>query len=294
MIYILVILIMVIFVLLAYLFFIKKELKRISEEIEIVRSSNSNNLVHNEYRTKEISLLTNKINSLIVEIKQVEQEYGNKDKALMKMITNISHDLRTPLTSAIGYINLIQTSSLSKEEEQFELKTIEERLKKLESLINSFFEFSKILSSNETLTFEKTNLNMIIENCIASHYEDFQKEDRKIVLTTYSNKIDINSNKKLLTRIFDNLIENAYKHSTSDLEIEIKKKDKIQINFSNNLLYNDLDTEKMFNEFYTVDISRTKGNTGLGLAIAKDFTEQLNGEIYANKRKDKLTIVIEF
>lgn len=294
MIYILVILIMVIFILLAYLFFTKKELRRISEEIEIVRSRNSNNLVHNEYRTREISLLTNKINSLITEIKKVEQEYGNKDKALMKMITNISHDLRTPLTSAIGYINIIQTSNLSKEEEQLELKTIEERLKKLESLINSFFEFSKILSSNETLTFEKINLNMVIENCIASHYEDFEKEDRKIILKTYSNKIDINSNKKLLTRIFDNLIENSYKHSTSDLEIDIKKKDKIKITFSNNLLYNDLDIEKMFNEFYTVDISRTKGNTGLGLAIAKDFTEQLKGNIYAKKRKDKLTIVLEF
>lgn len=263
-------------------------------QIEVVRSSNSNNLVHNEYKTKEISLLTNKINSLIAEIKKVEQGYENKDKALMKMITNISHDLRTPLTSALGYINIILTSNLSKEEEQSDLETIEERLKKLESLINSFFEFSKIISRNETLTFEKTNLNMIIEICIASHYEDFQKENRKIGLTTYSNKIEFNSNKKLLTRIFDNLIENAYKHSTSDLEIDIKKEDKIQINFSNNLLYNDLDAEKMFDEFYTVDISRTKGNTGLGLAIAKDFTEKLNGEIYANKEKDRLTITIRF
>ena len=70
--------------------------------------------------------------------------------------------------------------------------------------------------------------------------------------------------------------------------------DSIKITFTNDLIYNNLDTERIFDEFYTIDISRTKGNTGLGLAIAKEFVEQLNGTITAKKEKNKLKIIINF
>lgn len=143
--------------------------------------------------------------------------------------------------------------------------------------------------------FGKINLNEVLGNCIANYYEDFKKANRKIILTyNLNNKIIVNANQELLTRIFDNLIGNAYKHSISDLEIEIVQENRIKITFINELQYRELDTNKIFEEFYTVDISRTKGNTGLGLAIAKEFTESLKGKIYANKKNNKLIITIEF
>ena len=79
-----------------------------------------------------------------------------------------------------------------------------------------------------------------------------------------------------------------------DFNSIFKSKNKIEIIFSNDLLYSDLDIERMFEEFYTIDISRTKGNTGLGLAIVKEFTNQLNGKIYAKKKNHKLYIIISF
>ena len=212
----------------------------------------------------------------------------------MKMMTNISHDLRTPLTSALGYIDMILYSNISKEEQIKELKIIEERLKRLEELINSFFEFSKIISNNKDPELEKMNLNTILENCIINYYEDYKNHKRQILFNYNQNKIMLYSNKEILVRIFDNLIANAYKHSTGDLEINITANDTIKITFINSLDYNDLDIHKMFDEFYTIDISRTKGNTGLGLAIAKEFTESLGGKIYANKKKGLLEITMEF
>ena len=97
----------------------------------------------------------------------------------------------------------------------------------------------------------------------------------------------------LLTRIFENLIGNAYKHSNSDLNIKVEIENKVKIIFSNELLDNDIDIDRIFDEFYTVDISRTKEGTGLGLAIAKEFTKQLGGNIYAKKSVSKLKIIIE-
>ncbi len=280
--------------LLAYLVLLNKELKSLSKQVDNLINMNSNHLIYSEYNLKNVAPIIIKINHLIKKSKNIELNYNNKNKSLMKMMTNISHDLRTPLTSALGYIDMILYSNISKEEQIKELKIIEERLKRLEELINSFFEFSKIISNNKDPELEKMNLNTILENCIINYYEDYKNHKRQILFNYNQNKIMLYSNKEILVRIFDNLIANAYKHSTGDLEINITANDTIKITFINSLDYNDLDIHKIFDEFYTIDISRTKGNTGLGLAIAKEFTESLGGKIYANKKKGLLEITVEF
>ena len=182
---------------------------------------------------------------------------------------------------------------MSEEEKKKDLITIEKRLRRLEELISSFFEFSRIISTNKLPTLKKINLISILEESVIVFYDDYKKNNRKILLDCNQRKIIINSNKMLLTRIFENLIGNAYKHSNSDLIIKVEKLNKVKIIFSNQLLDNDIDIDRIFDEFYTVDISRTKEGTGLGLAIAKEFTKQLNGNIYAKKNNGQLKIIIE-
>lgn len=294
MIYFIIFLSLIIFILLTYIFLEKREIKRIRKEIQIVKKEDTNALLHSESNFSDINKLIKELNTLFSDLKNIKTNVDRKNKELYKMMTNISHDLRTPLTSALGYIDIILNSDLSKEEQEKELKIIEERLKRLEELINSFFEFSKIISNNENVELEEVNLISIIEESILHYYEDFEKEKRKIDFKNYKSKVKILSNEKLLIRIFDNLIGNSFKHSNSDLKIELQIDNNIQIKFINNLLYPELDTEKMFDEFYTVDISRTKSNTGLGLAIAKEFTQQLDGKIYAIKKAEALEIIVEF
>lgn len=291
--FIIIILIIVIIILLTYLFLYHNEVKHISKEIDNIKDLDSNTLIHSKYNLKNINNLIYKINNLLTESKNIKIDYGNKNKSLMKMMTNISHDLRTPLTSALGYIDIILKSDLSEEEKKKNLITIEKRLRRLEELISSFFEFSRIISTNKLPTLEKINLTSILEESVIVFYDDYKKNNRKILLDCNQRKIIINSNKMLLTRIFENLIGNAYKHSNSDLIIKVEKLNKVKIIFSNELLDDDVDVDKIFDEFYTVDISRTKEGTGLGLAIAKEFTRQLNGKIYAEKRKGQLKIIIE-
>ena len=291
--FIIIILIIVIIILLTYLFLYHNEVKHISKEIDNIKDLDSNTLIHSKYNLKNINNLIYKINNLLTESKNIKIDYGNKNKSLMKMMTNISHDLRTPLTSALGYIDIILKSDLSEEEKKKDLITIEKRLRRLEELISSFFEFSRIISTNKLPTLEKINLTSILEESVIVFYDDYKKNNRKILLDCNQRKIIINSNKMLLTRIFENLIGNAYKHSNSDLIIKVEKLNKVKIIFSNDLLDDDVDVDKIFDEFYTVDISRTKEGTGLGLAIAKEFTRQLNGKIYAEKRKGQLKIIIE-
>lgn len=291
--FIIIILIIVIIILLTYLFLYHNEVKHISKEIDNIKDLDSNTLIHSKYNLKNINNLIYKINNLLTESKNIKIDYGNKNKSLMKMMTNISHDLRTPLTSALGYIDIILKTDLSEEEKKKDLITVEKRLRRLEELISSFFEFSKIISTNKQPVLEKINLTSVLEESVIVFYDDYKKNNREILLDCNQRKIIINSNKMLLTRIFENLIGNAYKHSNSDLIIKVEKLNKVKIIFSNELLDNDIDIDRIFDEFYTVDISRTKEGTGLGLAIAKEFTKQLNGNIYAEKHNNQLKIIIE-
>lgn len=292
---ILVILVIIILFLASYLFFMKRELKRIKEELGLVLSRKTNGLVHTEFTSKEINSLVECINNHLTEIKSRESKLERKNANFIKMIRNISHDLRTPLTSSLGYASLMLESDMSEQEKIKNLKIIEERLKRLSVLIDSFFEFSKILSDNKKIELTEINLVALIEKSISNHYEDFSKDKRVINFKTNIRKINIKSNELMLARVFDNLIRNAYKHSDGNLDIEVNQNyGKVKIKFINNLLYSELDVDRMFDEFYTVDISRTKGNTGLGLAIAKEFVEQLNGKIKADKKNNKLIITISF
>lgn len=278
-----------------YLFFMKKELKRIRKEADLVLARKTNGLVHVEFMAKEIRDLVECINTHLTVIKSKESELERKNGYFIKMMRNISHDLRTPLTSALGYVSLLLDAEMPEKEKVKNLQVIQERLERLSLLIDSFFEFSKVLSDMQNIELKECNLVAIIEKAISNHYEDFSSDKRVIEFKTSKRKIELRTNELMLMRVFDNLILNAYKHSDGNLTIAIASYDnKVQIQFINKLLARDLDVSRIFEEFYTVDISRTKGNTGLGLAIAKEFVEQLNGKIEANKKNNQFIITLTF
>ena len=292
---IVVILSIILLFLMAYLFLIKRELKRIKKELDLVLSRKTNSLVHVEFTTKEIKELVDCINKHLTNINDKESKLEKKNTNFIKMIRNISHDLRTPLTSSLGYVNLILNSNEKEQEKIKNLKIVEERLKRLSELIDSFFEFTKVLSNDQTIELANVNLVGIMEKSISNHYEDFQELKRMIEFKTPKRKILLNTNEIMLTRVFDNLIRNAYKHSSSNLKIEIlEEKNTNKIKFTNDLISEEIDVDQIFDEFYTVDISRTKGNTGLGLAISKEFVEQIKGKIQAKKSHNILIITITF
>ena len=291
---VIIILVTIILFLLSYLFFMKREVRRIKKEIFLIHKNNSNNLVNSEFKAKELTELIDEINKILKNEKENFSAEVKQKKMLNSVMLNISHDLRTPLTSALGYTNMLLSQEKLSEIDFNEINIIKERLLRLEELIDSFFVFSKI--SNESKNIEKDNANLIelLEDSIVSYYDEFKKEDRNIVIAKNVNKCLIKTNKELLKRIFDNLVVNALKHGDGNLFIDFKEDTFIEISFSNRVLSNDLDISQIFDEFYTTDISRTKGNTGLGLAIVKSFTVLLGGKIKAFLQDDFLYIIIKF
>lgn len=271
----------------------RREIKSISKQLQEISPQETNALVHSIGGGKAYEELINDINALLCEVQSSRIQYQQKKHALEQMLTNISHDLRTPLTSAMSYIEMVRNFDLSQEEKEREIEIVEKRLQRLEELIHSFFEFSKIISSDKKPEMEELNLTAVLEESIAHYYDDYQGQNREIHFHCDQPKMKLYSNLNMLMGIFDNLIGNAYKHGTGNLTISVCTADRIQISFQNELVESDIDINRVFDEFYTTDISRTKGNTGLGLAIVKQFTQMLGGKISADYNGTVFSVVIE-
>lgn len=271
--------------------FQKQETKSITRQLREIGNSETNALIHaeNGFTARE---LVNEINALLKAARDNRIYYQQKRHNLEQMMTNISHDLRTPLTSALGYIDLIRRSGLPPEEKSREIDIVGQRLHQLEELIDSFFEFSKVIAGDKQPDMEELNLAAVLEASIARYYDDYCAQNRQIAFYCEKTKLYIFSNRNMLTRIFDNLIGNALKHGLGNLTVSVHEDDAVQISFENRPADSGLDISRIFDEFYTTDISRTKGNTGLGLAIAKQFSEMLGGSISASYQEESFCVTV--
>lgn len=268
----------------------RHEIVSVTRELRGLKEKKTNSLVHSSTGTAD--RLITEINGLLTSTRSDRISYEKKNHALEQMMTNISHDLRTPLTSALGYINIIQHSDISEKEKERELAIIEKRLLRLEELLDSFFELSKMISGGRKPKSDALNLVSVIEEAVVHYYDDYTAAERQIILDCPVHRLKICSDSGLLMRIFDNLINNALKHGTGDLSIKLIQGENVGIVFRNGVGTPEPDMEHIFDEFYTTDISRTKGNTGLGLAIAKQFTEMLGGSISADREGDDFIMTV--
>lgn len=266
---------------------------RTAAEIREIRSTDTNRLIHSSAGALPNELI-NEINAILKDLRQCEVEYQRKNHDLEQMMTNISHDLRTPLTSAMGYINMAGDTSLPDEERERSVRIAEKRMERLEELISSFFEFSRMISSGKVPEKEVLNLNAVLEESAVHYFDDYCARRRAIDIRGDTGRLLVSSNRNTLMRIFDNLISNALKHGSGDLIITVTDGERAALSFENGLDDPGLDPRRIFDEFYTTDISRTRGNTGLGLAIAKQFTMLLGGEVSAECSSGRFRINIEF
>lgn len=269
----------------------KKEIANIRSSLKKIREERSSEKLHSVTGTAETDALITEINSLLEDLRSESALYRRRRHELDNMLTNISHDLRTPLTAALGYLEIVREGGLSAEEEERELAVISERLGRLRELIDSFFEFSRIVSEDKEPKKESINLVALIEDSVSGFYDVYEDSGRHIELDLKGTRFDIVSNRMMLLRIVDNLISNSYKHGSGDLHIV---RDDNKLIFGNEMPEGELtDVSRVFDEFWTTDVSRTKGGTGLGLAIVKQFSEMLSIGISADAEDGSFRIVLD-
>lgn len=284
-----------ILIVLLIIFILKtKEINRLTLELKKLNREGKIEKLRLSLPNKNIENLIVEINTLIDDKRKMENIYKEKDMELREAIANMSHDLRTPLTSIMGYVYLLNDDKLDKEERKEYLKIIEKRSLVLNDLITNFYGLSRIQADQYEIKLEPVNLELVLGEIIAAFYETLDYKFGEPEINIEEGLGPVLGDKQALNRIFTNLIENIIKHGEGEVKISLKKKNKyIVMEFSNKAEeLEPKDVNRIFEKFFTKDRMRTGQNTGLGLAIVKLLVEKQGQKIEAKKVGNRLVINI--
>lgn len=268
----------------------KKEIKNIGVALPNILKTDTNNLLTISSNDVDLKEFTNLLNKSLKDLRALQLEYKNGNQELKSSITNISHDLRTPITAIRGYLDLLSNSDLTDKQYNY-LKIIDRKVRDLIELTEQLFDFSKSLDIQNEIKRENICINDILEETIVSFYGLFKEHNITPNIEICKEKVTRLLNENMLKRIFENIISNAIKYSEDDFIVKMNSDGVIKfINKTSNL--DVVSLEKMFNRYYTV--RNAKKSNGIGLSIAKQLTDLSNGSISAKYENNMLVIEIKF
>lgn len=278
------------------LFSLKKEVKKIIRQLHNYNNRKTNKKMDIALFDKDIESLGLEINKLIdlyVAENRKRVRFENEQK---QVIANMSHDLRTPLTSILGYIQMAEEDDVTVDERKELLSIANKRAKRLETLLKDFYELSIIESTDHHLKSERINLRNLTIDVLVSFYDRFHERNMEPTIHMPENDVFIIADESALNRVIENLLSNAIIHSDGNIIIGLEEQDsKVKMIVKNNAYsLTEQDAEHIFDRFYKVDQSRSGKSTGLGLSIVKSFMEKMNGTITGQLSDGELSIVCEW
>ena len=235
------------------------------------------------------------INLLLREGEDQRTEFSNRERALRRQIANVSHDLRTPLTSILGYLQLLEQGGLSEEERQNYLAIIESRARVLQGLITSFYDLSRLEAGEYPITREKVDLKEVIGTLLAAFYDELEGKFR-VEVDLPGDLPPVWGDRAALERVYTNLIRNALEHGAGELTVRARcTGQEVETSFTNGgAAITEEDLPRVFDRFFTSDQTRTGRNTGLGLAIVKALTLQMKGRVWAELEGDRFSVLLSW
>lgn len=277
-------------VLLIKIILMKKAAREIREQLSEKLNSDTNTLIDISSADKDMRALAADLNTQLVILRRKQLRFTQGDTELKTAITNISHDLRTPLTAICGYLDIIKTEEKSEKLGGY-LDIIEDRAALMKQLTEELFKYSVIISESEEYHTEEVTVNSVLEDSIMGYYAALCERGIEPSVRITQKPIIRNLNRADLARVFANLIANALKYSDGDLSISLD--DDGVISFSNTASSLDgVEVGRLFERFYTLESARN--STGLGLAIARSLVERMGGTIAAEYSMNVLCIKIDF
>lgn len=273
----------------------RHQINEIRNQVDFIYSRDTQVDITLEKLDKCAERLAISINHLLEKYHYIGQQIKRNDTLFKDTITSLSHDLRTPLATANGYIQLLLGQELSEEQREY-VEIAGERISAVKLLLDQLFELARI-EANE-LKFQRQNIDVhsTLRDVLATYYNDFEKKASAPEIYIPNEPAIIWADKDALSRVFSNIIYNSLIHGDGGYKIcSVITGNRCNIIISNQskTIFKD-DIPHLFDRFYTTDQSRTKKTTGLGLAIARKLILQMNGDISAHLRNDIFEIRISF
>ena len=283
------ILLLIIFVLFVKVYFLRKSAQEIAEVFRDRLTADTNTLIDISTRDPYMRKLAADINVQLRLLRKERHRYQQGDLELKEAVTNISHDLRTPLTAINGYLDLLEREEKSENVQRY-LSQIQNRTEVLKNLTEELFRYSVVTSSQE-LKRSRMDLVRALEESLLSFYAIMQEKGIQPEIDLPEEPVFRELDAGAVNRIFANIISNALKYSDGDFGVKMDRNGSVIFtNTAHNL--NVVTVGRLFDRFYTVEASRN--SSGLGLSIAKVLTERMGGTISAQYEGDRLSIIVSF
>ena len=268
---------------------LQKSMDEIADELGERLSTDTNVLIPISSRDRHARKLADDLNRHLRLLREQRRRFQNGDRELKEAVTDISHDLRTPLTAVCGYLDLLEREDLPPEAERY-LALISNRVEAMKQLTEELFRYSVILSAGEVVL---TTVDMVcvLEDSIAGFYGPLKERGIEPVIGLPDEAVVRLLDRAVLSRVFDNVLSNALKYSAGDLKIVMSAGG--EVSFSNTAPdLDEVQVGRLFDRFFTVEAAR--GSTGLGLSIARTLVERMGGTITAEYEAGTLTIRVKF
>ena len=284
-----------ILILICILISYKRQVKDICRQLRFLQECDSNMLITTEMKKRHIEELAELLNTLLKERKKERADYQKKERMIADIYTNLSHDIRTPLTSLDGYFQLLEETQEENDRKRY-IQIIQERIESLKEMLEELFTYTKLQNGTYELKLEPQNVGQILKETVFSYYDDWAEQGISPQFEITEEPVWIRGNKQALRRTIQNIIRNGLDHGNKEIRIQLSRNEKqMELVFQNKIEPGEqIDISRVFERFYKADKARSKSSTGLGLSIAKGFVQKMHGEIAAEIKEDWFCIKISF
>lgn len=269
---------------------LQNSLDEIGRQLGERLSSDTNNPIFLSSRDPHARKLAGSLNVQLRELRRQRQRYENGDRELKEAVTNVSHDLRTPLTAICGYLELLDKADKTPEQERY-LALIADRAEAMKLLTEELLRCSVALSAQEDLRLEPVDLNGTVEEAVASFYGALVEGGITPTVSLPEARVVRNLDRAALSRVLGNLLNNALKYSGGGLDVTLEADGTITLSNAAPGL-DEVQVGRLFDRFYTVESAHR--STGLGLSIARSLTERMGGIIAARFEGGRLYVALHF
>lgn len=280
-------------VMMAYCFQVHQS-KELTRQLKKMNDEQRTQIVTTSFPTETNQNLLGEINRLILAVGKKEQNCQVIEKQLQELVSNVSHDLRTPLTAILGYVRLINSGEVTEEETAKYLKIIEQRAVTLQNLILSFYDISRLNEGKYQLKLEATDVSSLCLELCAELYDEFEKDGTTIHAELDHLLAEVLADRQELRRVYENLLQNAKKHGNGNIYVSDRTENgDLLLTVANDSPYiAENEISRVFERSYSVN--DRNGNTGLGLSISKLLLEKMGHSIRAYYKDGKFTVQINF
>lgn len=274
------------------------QIKSLRDQVHFISKNDTNKRVTFYGKSRHMATIAKDINEILDSYNERDAEIIREDKEIKDTLTNMSHDIRTPLTSMKGYFELMGETDDPEEQEKYRA-IITERIDSLNEMLETMFYFTKVSNVNYKIELVKMNLSSVVLQTMFSYYEDFEKAGIEPDVDVDEDLMII-GNIQAVKRITQNLVKNVLVHGEGDMKVSLKKgtgadDGKAVFVVSNKEKEGDIpDPDKVFDRFYKADKSRHTTSSGIGLSVAKKLVINMGGTITASSVDNVFSITIMF